>query len=805
MTLEVTRPSVAAARAAGATARAASGGGGGGGAASMPPSLRGAGAPNRLTSARNAYDPLLALATLVTIWAAALPLLYVLAPGPWLLGCAALTIAILATGLMLRRLRQRALVVVLGTTAIFILLMTGLFASEEAVFAIIPTPAVLAAIPSKVDAAMELIIQGSAPLAVTPELAFVLFAGIGVLTVVLDAVVLGGRWVMLGVPALIAVFIIPSLAVPRDVEASQFVVFAACLALLLRSEVRGRERLVDGLVRRSPGVTMSATAVTAAALIATVVIAPTLPSVVRPAPAPLSVFSNRINPTLALGNDLRSPTSVQVLSVSTSAPAAPYLRVVTLSEFNGSVWVPDSAKGEPLGADAKLPVPTVAGDVRVIDYESNIEVVNLASPWLPVPFPTVTIEGLQGNWLAADNNQTVFSRTTTTAGQKYRAIATVARPTLEQARAAAVTSRANTGSAQAYTALPPDMPSIVRETALEVTSEATTDYDRLIAMQRWFRGPDFRYSLEAPVAAGFDGSGVDAVAAFLEVRRGYCVHFASAFALMARTLGIPTRIVVGYLPGVSTPERVNGQTVFTVSSTQLHAWPEVLFPDIGWVPFEPTNSLGTPTNFTAASVTGPGNGNGEAGDPNASDPSASPTTTPSLAPDDAAQRGGGSAARTVDPTPWLVALLLVLVALASPGVLRELRRRGRLAATHSGDAVAAWREVLDDAVDLGIHFSPGESPRVFARRMISTHGAPEEELMLLVSAIEDASYAPGSAAWNFANGPALADAVTRVRSGMLRTAGTTPRLLSVVAPRSLIVRATSAFASTEDSTSRATR
>ena len=748
---------------------------------------------------------MLALATLVTIWAASLPLLYVLAPGPWVIGCAAVTTAVLGTGLALRRLHQRGLVVVLGTTAIFILLMTGLFASEEALFAIIPTPAVLAAIPGKVDTAMQLIVEGSAPLAVSPELAFVLFGGIGILTVVLDAVVLGGRWVMLGVPAMIAVFIIPSLAVPRDVEASQFVVFAACLALLLRAEVRGRERLVDGLVRSSPGVTMSAAAITAAALIATVVIAPTLPSVARPAPAPISVFSNRINPTLALGNDLRSPTSTQVLSLSTTAPAAPYLRVVTLSEFNGSVWVPDSAEGEPLEADAELPAPTVDDDVRVIDYESNIEVVNLASPWLPVPYPTVTIEGLQGSWLAAGDNQTVFSRTTTTAGQKYRATATVARPTLEQARAAAVTSRANTSDARAFTAVPLNLPSIVRETALEVTSGATNDYDRLIAIQRWFRGPDFRYSLEAPVEAGFDGSGVDAVAAFLEAREGYCVHFASAFALMARTLSMPSRIVVGYLPGVSTPERINGQTVFTVSSTQLHAWPEVLFPGIGWVPFEPTNSLGTPTNFTAASVTGPGGEGGGAGDPNSAGPSASPTATPSLAPDDAAQGGSGPTVRSADPTPWLVALLLVLVALALPGVVRELRRRQRLAATHAGDAVAAWREVLDDAVDLGIHFSPGESPRAFARRMISTHGAPEDELMLLVSAIEDASYAPGSAAWNFASGPALADAVTRVRSGMLRTAETGPRMLSVVAPRSLIVRATSAFASTEDSTSRATR
>jgi transglutaminase-like putative cysteine protease len=53
------------------------------------------------------------------------------------------------------------------------------------------------------------------------------------------------------------------------------------------------------------------------------------------------------------------------------------------------------------------------------------------------------------------------------------------------------------------------------------------------------------------VQEGFDGQGVDAVAAFLQAKTGYCVHFAGAFALMARSLGMPTRIVVGFLPARS--------------------------------------------------------------------------------------------------------------------------------------------------------------------------------------------------------------------------------------------------------------
>ncbi|EED6225841.1 transglutaminase domain-containing protein, partial [Salmonella enterica subsp. enterica serovar Haifa] len=134
--------------------------------------------------------------------------------------------------------------------------------------------------------------------------------------------------------------------------------------------------------------------------------------------------------------------------------------------------------------------------------------------------------------------------------------------------------------------------------AAEVTAGENTDYDRLVALQNWFRA-QFEYSLETPVEEGFDGTGAEAVAEFLDERSGYCVHFAGAFALMAESLGMQTRIVVGYLPGSLTDEKRGEESIFSVTSDQLHSWPEVLFPGIGWVPFEPTASLGVPTAFRA--------------------------------------------------------------------------------------------------------------------------------------------------------------------------------------------------------------
>ena len=228
------------------------------------------------------------------------------------------------------------------------------------------------------------------------------------------------------------------------------------------------------------------------------------------------------------------------------------------------------------------------------------------------------------------------------------------------------------------------------------------------------------------------------------MREGYCIHFASAFALMARTLGMPSRIVVGYLPGSATSDAIDRETVYSVSSGQLHAWPEVMFEGIGWVPFEPTNGLGVPTSFSAA-----GSAPGGADDPAAATPAptSSASAGPGLSPEEleAGQNGGeaGATGGTVNPLPALTIMLGILFALAIPGLLRELRRRQMLTAARSGDAAAAWLAVQDAAIDLGIDVPASETPRALGTRLVAMHGAPAAEMSLLISSIERASYAPG--------------------------------------------------------------
>src|SRR5690606_12407407 len=220
--------------------------------------------------------------------------------------------------------------------------------------------------------------------------------------------------------------------------------------------------------------------------------------------------------------------------------SAPYLRAATLTAFDGKIWRPDIDRSERLDEEGALGSVSVDEGVRLTRYTTEIEVVNLLSNWLPVPYPAVQVTGLEGEWGVLSDNRTVVSRSGSTDAQTYTTVADVPRPTLEQIRA----SKAHDTGVGA-TSLPPNLPGIVQELAEETVADADNDFDRLMALQSWFRGSTFQYSLEAPVENDFDGTGVQALATFLEVREGYCIHFAGAFALMARTLGMSSRIVVG--------------------------------------------------------------------------------------------------------------------------------------------------------------------------------------------------------------------------------------------------------------------
>jgi transglutaminase-like putative cysteine protease len=130
---------------------------------------------------------------------------------------------------------------------------------------------------------------------------------------------------------------------------------------------------------------------------------------------------------------------------------------------------------------------------------------------------------------------------------------------------------------------PPVATDRVRAAARQATAGARTAYDKVRAIEAWM-GRRTEYSLDAPLAP----QGVDVVDHFLfGSRRGWCEQIASSLVVLARLNGLPARLVTGFVPGEH--DAVTGS--FTVRERDAHAWAEVWFPEVGWVPFDPTANV----------------------------------------------------------------------------------------------------------------------------------------------------------------------------------------------------------------------
>jgi transglutaminase-like putative cysteine protease len=145
-------------------------------------------------------------------------------------------------------------------------------------------------------------------------------------------------------------------------------------------------------------------------------------------------------------------------------------------------------------------------------------------------------------------------------------------------------SRAGTDYPEAitdfYLQLPPGITDRVRHLALNITARTDNAYDKAIAIRQYLYR--IHYSEENVVSPPPDVDGVDYF--LFTSRTGNCNYFASAMAVMLRSLGIPTRLCTGYLPGRMDAESGS----FFLRSKQYHAWPEVYFPGYGWIEFEAT-------------------------------------------------------------------------------------------------------------------------------------------------------------------------------------------------------------------------
>ena len=669
-----------------------------------------------------------------------------------------------------RRLRMPPPLVLVVGVAVLAVYVTARYAGDVALLKVLPNHDAWLRIQSLAREGRSDIDRYAAPVYPGKGIEMLTVIGVGLVAAMVDTFVVGLRRAALAGLPLLALYTVPATVAPNGVSIPAFVVGAGGYLALLLAESRERVGRWGRSMRYSttredwhaPADTSPLAATGRRVGAAVLGIAVLVPIVIPGVSTGLiggsgngiggrggsgSKNVSAINPIIDLRRDLRQGENKTVLRYK-GDPA--YLRLVALDDFDGQKWSPTPiAAKKSQRVDKGLPTPPGLGVATTTTKTYRIDIVDLEEQWLPVPYPVSKVTGLGGTWLYDTSTRNVFSTNTSTQKRKYTA--TVTAVDVQPDDLATVSGREAPATIQQKDlALPPDLPTSIRTLAEQVTQSAKSDYDRAVALQEWFRSPaNFRYSTSAP-----EGNTADAIAAFLDQRTGYCVHFASAMALMARTLNIPARVAVGFTPGTTVS---GGQ--HEVKLHDAHAWPELYFEGTGWVAFEPTPAArtGAEPSYTRPSASAGGGTTsptpGAAG--GATDPNGSNNKLNELNKTEKANEQNRNPNPALLPTapkkpfPWVsvTTAAVVLVLLVAPFLTRLAVRRRRFHGleTPEAAAAAAWAELEDLLDDHGYAWRESDTPRRGAARLVRDtriSGPGEAALLQIARVVERVRYAP---------------------------------------------------------------
>lgn len=675
----------------------------------------------------------------------------------WLITAVTVLLPLVAIGIASRVSRRPWLPPVAGFATAIVTLSFG-YAQDVSVMAVIPTGDTFGRWSQLVVDGMDSIATQRSPADPTDGILFLLGI-LAVVSVTFFAPALHRLPAVAALPLLV-VLDIPVAVEEGAAEPVWFVLVAAAYLGLLRV---GRRRMP------LPTVVATAAVVVAGSLVLPAFF-PDPPNAPRPTGSGIGAG---VNPLIDLGDDLRR-SDVPALTYRSDAPGGLYLRLATFDEFTGITWLPD-ASTEPENTVDEFPVAQGLTDaVPRASYTAQIEIAQISGSWLPLPYPATAVSGLDGAWAWDADGLSVRSESANVRGQTYEVEFVDVQPD-----AAQLTADLPPRIDDRYLELPNRVPYAIQETAQAVAGTGST-YEKAIALQSYFTSGEFSYSTETPVEQNYDGTGVGVIERFLEVKSGYCIHFASAMALMAREVGIPSRMVVGFLPGQR--DSTGTGRDYVVSSGDLHAWPELYFEGIGWLRFEPTPGLGTLPDYSSlAAVDDPTTPEFEGQNPDAA-PAVAPTTSPTTTPTERPVEDDPVQATRQDPTLLVLSLVvaLLLVLLLLPAAARVVIRWRRMRRVREGDAAAAWAEIRDTAHDHEWNAPDSETPRQLGARLAAVVGAPAVET--LKAGVESAAYdRPGSRTM------AVED-VDALRRAIAAAAPLGVRLHAVFLPPSVVAR-----------------
>jgi len=599
--------------------------------------------------------------------------------------------------------------------------------TTNAPWGFIPTSDSLTSLRGVLADGMSSVDQFAPPVPLSDGIASIMTLGVGCVAIVVFVLAVDLRMPVAAGAGLVAIYVVPSFVLDEGSPWWAFTAVAIGWMVLLISDERVGLVTWGRLLRRADssgprsalaGLSSAGLRLGAVSLVAAVLLPILVPSLADAVMGRTGAGSGTdagggtggrtvgLDPFADLKRTLINQPYTQVLHYTTSADIPTYLPTVVLEDYADEKWrarVFATEGSTPVGDGVDVGASSLLRSGKTEQYRFTVD--GLANKFLPVPEGLTTVTGLQGSWFSDPTTGTIFAtQGATTTGQAWAAEA-VGIPS-----AATIAPAASTGTSDAEQKriLAQGIPPFLIDTAKEWTSGETTDVGRAFAIQQKFL-KEFTYSVDVT-----SDQRTSYLQQFMDDKKGYCQQFAATMALMARSLGIPARVVVGYTQG--TPDPDGG---WVVLAKDAHAWPELSFPGVGWVRFEPTprttadggslRPVPIPTSAPSApSTASPG-------------ASASPSRggkldnlTEKENPGDVPAFDGPDASVGTTADQWRLRgiLLLILVGLAGgavPAVRRWLRRRRRLGADASVED--AWDELRDTARDLGVPWSDALTPR----------------------------------------------------------------------------------------------
>lgn len=668
--------------------------------------------------------------------------------------------------------KARVWVAVIANIVAFIL-VAGLLIAPDTLWGLLPTGATFQAFQAELSRAFEIIQHGVEPVRPVPGLVMLLAGLFWILGFLLVAGLLNARpFVAVLTPLIIALqFVIIDRKPKGILHLGVFIGVVAFTLLAVRIDERdqgtGRLARTNALTgpskRPSPAVATLVVLTVAVSLLAVGSVGEAIPQdgvMSWRSPSGYSdgySSSGTYNPYTDIRANLIAQSNNPLFTATITGdvdPTSVRFRMLTLDVFDGMRWKTDRIQAFPLDEEPWVSEPQMyRGPTTSIAAQVRIE--NLSMPWLPTPVTATAATTLdESDYLALRTRRMdgsiYFPGDFTREGMEYAVTADI--PTFSASDYAALARRSDgslsplfaTAEDDGHTVLrsdsplpavelddvefwtryPDDLGARVVGQARELTRNMDTNFEKALALEAYFRDSgQFVYNTSVP--SNFTTDNVedwlfDDTNEF--VRNGYCEQFATTMALMARAVGLPSRVVLGFTGGTL----VNDDTVL-IADKNAHSWVEIWIPTHGWMAFDPTprSTNATPSldnqfeealGFSPAayaSLIPTGNlvdteGGGEAFD--------NPTLQERIARDPAfAATGAGVTIGGGFSIPdWVVRVLVVVVVLVfiasvSPAT-KWLRRRRRARRLAEGDISAAWEDITDRLTDLGDPFSPTATP-----------------------------------------------------------------------------------------------